>query len=57
LNKKSTDFNPLFRIETAGWYLGGTLEERVTELRSWVQLPPGPFFLAIENYGIKLSLF
>ena len=27
-----------------------------TELRSWVQLPPGPFFLR-GKYGIILSLF
>jgi hypothetical protein len=31
--------------------------ERATELRSWVQIPPGPFLLRGGNYGIKLSSF
>jgi hypothetical protein len=31
------------------------IKKAANELRSWVQLPPGPFLLG--NYGIKLSLF
>jgi hypothetical protein len=35
------------------------LEKLLLLLRSWVQLPPGPFLLILElrNYGIKLRSF
>src|SRR5215212_5673078 len=27
------------------------------QLRSWVQIPPGPSFIILVNYGIKISTF
>jgi hypothetical protein len=34
-----------------------SLEKGTDELRSWVQLPPGPFFITQDNYGIKSGSF